>query len=331
MKYQLSISRNLKIIIGVLGGFLLALILIPVLFVMSAGAITENGELIKDTLQKVEIVPEIPFQITVYRTESGLFETMDFERYIIGVVAAEMPALFEMDALRAQAIAARTYAMRILQHDDYILDTVMHQVFLDDTQLKARWEDDFDRHFATIEEAVVSTEGLLIVYEGQLITPMFFAMSSGATENSEDVFVGSRPYLRSVPSLGYESHPSFAQSVGFTLSDLRDAFYDETISESNVKIISHSVGGNVLTMMMGAKEVTGRDVREVLGLRSAAFSIEIVEGEGVIFTTYGHGHGVGMSQHGANVMAQNGHSYLEILNHFYQSIELIEKNYFLSE
>jgi len=82
---------------------------------------------------------------------------------------------------------------------------------------------------------------------------------------------------------------------------------------------------------MGAKEVTGRDVREVLGLRSAAFSIEIVEGEGVIFTTYGHGHGVGMSQHGANVMAQNGHSYLEILNHFYQSIELIEKNYFLSE
>jgi len=331
MKKITKLSPNMKLALGIIGGFVLILILIPVLFVLVTAAGAEYESITTAALTEVDsddVKTEVVTNNTymrVYRADSSEFQTMELERYLIGVVAAEMPALFELDALRAQAIAARTYAMRILAHQDYILDTVMHQVFLDDGQLKTRWGDDFERHFATIEEAVTSTQGIVLAYEGELITPMFFAMSSGATENSEDVFQARRPYLRSVASTGYESRDNFAVSELFTVDELREAFDDRAITEDNISVLSHSEGGNVNEIEIGANIYTGREVREILGLRSAAFSITN-ERRGVIFTTYGHGHGVGMSQHGANVMAQNGYHYVEILQHFYQNVMLVEKS-----
>jgi len=325
MKKKINLSLNTKIALGITSGFLLTLIMIPVLFVLATG---EDVSRVPD--ESLEASLSTPpqtdnFHITVFRTEKNEFETIEFERYIIGVVAAEMPALFHIEALRAQAIAARTYALRILDHEDHILDTVMHQVFLDDAQLKERWGKDFDLHFSTIEKAVTSTTGLVLTYEDELITPMFFAMSSGATENSEDVFTGIRPYLRSVPSVGYENHANFSVRERFTLEELREAFNDETITRNNISINTHSEGGNVSEVTIGEHSYTGREVREILGLRSAAFSITSSR-RGVSFTTYGHGHGVGMSQHGANAMGRDGYSYEEILQHFYQGVTLIEKN-----
>jgi len=268
---------------------------------------------------------EQDFMVTVYRSETSEYEEVELERYLIGVVAAEMPALFDMEALRAQAIAARTYVIRILENRDYILDTIMHQAFLDEDQLRERWGDNFDRHFAVVEEAVTSTRGLVLEYDGSLITPMFFAMSSGATENSEDVFSSARPYLRSVASLGYEDHDNFAVETRLSVDQLRTIFEDDTITRNNIEIRELSEGGNVLEVSIGSNTYTGREVRETLGLRSAAFSIETSR-RGVTITTYGNGHGVGMSQHGANIMAQNGYNYVEILQHFYQGVELVEKN-----
>jgi len=337
MKNKRRISKNIKLSVGISISFLLTFIMIPVLFVF---AITTNDQydqvnsenidyfnikLATDVQKKEEV-----FHITVYRTETSEFETIEFEQYIIGVVAAEMPALFEMDALRAQAIAARTYALRILEHQDYILDTIMHQVYLDEEQLKLRWLDDFQLHYTTIREAVDSTRGLVLVYDNFLITPMFFAMSSGYTENSEDVFESFRPYLRSVRSSGYEQHISFSMNETFTIEDLKIAFNDPTINSENVIINNLSQGGNVALITIGRESYTGRQVREILGLRSAAFSVN-VEADVITFTTYGHGHGVGMSQHGANVMAKNGHSYDEILMHFYQNVEIVRKNLLYSE
>ena len=334
-------SANIKITLGIVGGFILALVMIPVLFALAWLVIRpESDRLPTQTIQEVEIseiseemeeIEEDSFYITVFRTEASEFQEIEFERYLIGVVAAEMPALFELEALRAQAIAARTYAMRILEHDDYILDTVMHQVFLGDDQLRERWGDDFDAHFATIEEAVTSTKGIVLIYDDELITPMFFAMSSGATENSEDVFGIERPYLRSVASTGYEDRDNFAVSETFTIDELREAFTDESIAADNILVQGLSEGGNVDEIGIGAKTYTGREVRETLGLRSAAFSISNSRRGGITFTTYGHGHGVGMSQHGANAMAQNGADYVEILTHFYQNVTLKEKNFRESE
>ena len=330
MKKKVNLSLNTKIALGIASGFLLTLIMIPMLFVF-ATAVEEEPERIAPTEHLLTTPTEGDnFYITVLRTERNEFETIEFERYIIGVVAAEMPALFHPDALKAQAIAARTYALRILAHDDHILDTVMHQVFLDDGQLKERWGNDFDIHFSTIESAVAATQGLVLTYNDELITPMFFAMSSGATENSEDVFTGTRPYLRSVSSSGYESHANFAVRERFTVDELREAFEDASITRNNISIITHSEGGNVTEVEIGNQTYTGRQVREILGLRSAAFSIRTSR-RGVTFTTYGHGHGVGMSQHGANAMAREGYTYEEILQHFYQGVTLIEKNLLDSE
>ena len=327
MNKNFKLSANSKLALQIICGFCLALIVIPVLFVMALSIREEEKVMIPMT--KNEVVEETDtdqFSITVYRSETSEFETIEFERYIIGVVAAEMPALFELDALRAQAIAARTYAMRILEHEDYMLDTVMHQVFLDDEQLRLRWGEDFDTHFATIEAAVTSTKGIVLTYEDELITPMFFAMSSGATENSEDVFGANRPYLRSVASTGYEARADFEVSERFTLDELRSAFNDNEITVDQLSILSHSEGGNVAEAMIGTEIYTGRQVREILGLRSAAFTITHGRRH-VTFTTYGHGHGVGMSQHGANAMALQGYNYEEILQHFYQNVTLVEKNF----
>jgi len=300
------------VVIGLI--FILIVVMIPVtLGSIYAGAMRSSN------------VSEQDFIVTVYRSETSEHEEVELERYLIGVVAAEMPALFHMEALRAQAIAARTYVIRILENQDYILDTVMHQAFLDDDQLRERWGDNFDRHFATIEEAVTSTQGMVLAYDDQLITPMFFAMSSGATENSEDVFSSARPYLRSVASVGYEDHENFSVETRFSFDQLQAIFEDDTISRRNIEVAQLSEGGNVLEINIGSNTYTGREVRERLGLRSAAFSIETSR-RGILITTYGHGHGVGMSQNGANAMAQNGYDYVEILEHFYQGVELIEKS-----
>jgi len=333
MNKKTKLTPNTKLALGIVGGFVFTLVMIPMLFVL----ITAQASVADETVPAVYIETEDPetvatnhFYITVYRSETSEFQQIELERYLIGVVAAEMPALFELDALRAQAVAARTYAMRILAHQDYILDTVMHQVFLDDDQLRARWGNDFNTHFATIEAAVTSTRGIVLEYDGELITPMFFAMSSGATENSEDVFHAERPYLRSVASTGYEDRADFAVQELFTIEELQEAFDDGTITEDNISVLGYSEGGNVDTVRIGADTYTGREVREILGLRSASFSINN-DRRGITFTTYGHGHGVGMSQHGANVMAQNGYDYVEILQHFYQNVVLVEKNFLNNE
>lgn len=319
---MMKLDNSTRLALMVVAGFISTFIMIPVIFASLATSTTE--EVMSPEFMELDTHEEMEenFYITVYRTETEEYQEIGFERYLIGVVAAEMPALFELDALRAQAIAARTYAMRILEHDDYISDTVMHQVFLDDDQLRERWGDAFEVHFSTIEEAVLSTKGIVLTYDDELITPMFFAMSNGATENSEDVFESSRPYLRSVESSGYEDHPNFAVEEGFTIEDLSVAFNDAEITTDNVAILETSEGGNVVEIQLGSEVYAGKDVREILGLRSASFSIEPVEG-GIIFTTYGNGHGVGMSQHGANVMAKNGKDYGEILEHFYQDVMLV--------
>lgn len=336
MKSNNNQNQNVRLGLAILGGFIFALILIPKLaitFMISpdtnetdsqiADFSGENFGLPSSTTAPASM-PTV--YITLYRDAIGQFQEIEFEQYLIGVVAAEMPALFAPAALQAQAIAARTYAMRILEHYDYLVDTKMHQVFFDNDQLRDRWGVDFEHHLATITAAVESTRGLVLKYNNELITPMFFAMSSGATENSEEVFTTARPYLRSVASLGYMHLDNFAVSERFTITELQEIFNDNQVTTSNIMILAHSTGGNIAEVRFGNKIYTGREVRELLGLRSASFSLVIdVVANIVTITSYGHGHGVGMSQHGANVMAQNGYSYEAILQHFYQNVVIENK------
>lgn len=281
------------------------------------------------------------YKIKVFKKSSNQTVEMDLEEYIKGVVACEMPGEFEVEALRAQAIAARTYAMSRMAmfsengHPDHasapLCDTVHCQVHHSTDELKdiksSEW---MVKYWSKISDAVESTQGLVMTYENELVNqPLFHSTSGGKTENSEDVFTTAVPYLRSVESPYEGEAPHFKDSVTIDLSTFKSKIaskYTNLVIDvgsfsNSVEIKERSNGGRVSKIKIGNLILSGRDVREILGLRSANFTIQS-EGDKVTFNTVGYGHGVGMSQWGANGMAREGHSYDSILKHFYQGVSI---------
>lgn len=244
------------------------------------------------------------------------------EEYVIGVVGGEMPALFEMEALKAQAVAARTYQIYQMQeqHSDEILYDAS-QAYLTKDALMEKWGADFDVYYSRIAEAVLATEGEIMVYDGEPILAVFHAQSGGMTEESSLVWGGNLPYLQSVSSIWDEDTTGYETTVFFTEIELQQRL--EGILEPSeclsFLVKSRSEAGYVLEVFVGGNLVSGQELREILGLRSTNFIITPVE-NGFYFTTYGYGHGCGMSQQGANEMAKKGESYKEILSHYYQEI-----------
>jgi stage II sporulation protein D len=278
----------------------------------------------------------IPEYISVYRHVSGKTESIPFEDYVKGVVAGEMPASFEMEALKAQAVAARTYAMsKVLRggNPDHpsapVCDDTHCQVYRSPGELaeikSAEW---MATGWLKIGEAVDSTKGQLMYYQGALVEqPLFHSSSGGKTENSEDVFVSALPYLRSVDSPYETAAPHQHEQVEVALSEFRQkikAFSGKdpgSIGSGSVSVLERSAGGRVASIKVGNVTLKGREIRDIFGLRSANFTAS-VQGGAVLFTTEGYGHGVGMSQYGANGMAQAGYKYADILTHYYTGVEV---------
>ena len=282
----------------------------------------------------------VPGTIKVYRHLTGKTETIPFEDYVKGVVAGEMPADFEMEALKAQAVAARTYSLsKVIRsgeggNPDHpsapVCDDTHCQVYRSPEELKeiksAEW---MDTGWHKIEEAVDSTKGQLLYYQGALVEqPLFHSSSGGKTENSEDVFVSALPYLRSVDSPYETAAPHQDEQVILSLSELLQKIKSSSsgknvgaVDSKNLKVISRSEGGRVLEIQIGSVFLKGREFRDLFGLRSANFTISL-QGNDVVITTEGYGHGVGMSQWGANGMAQTGYNYIEILKHYYTGVEV---------
>lgn len=282
----------------------------------------------------------IPDTILVYRHTTGATETVPFEDYVKGVVAGEMPASFETEALKAQAVAARTYSLSKLVRSggagnpDHpsasVCDDTHCQVYRSPGELKqiksAEW---MDTGWLKIVSAVDSTKGQLMYYQGALVEqPLFHSSSGGKTENSEDVFVSALPYLRSVDSPYEVSAPHQNEQVEIPLSEFTQKIKQAnpgkslgTVNSETVRILERSAGGRVAAIQVGSLTLKGRDIRSIFGLRSANFIISI-KGSTVLFTTEGYGHGVGMSQYGANGMAQAGYSYIDILTHYYTGVEI---------
>jgi len=320
----------MKTIVAAIFGLILLLTLIPLsVFLVYGGEYTQvpsyigTGPTVERAIKK-EIEAAEPFVVPVMRYATQTLEEVDLEYYIKGVVASEMSPGFELEALKAQAIAARTFVVYSLQGRDHIVDTVMDQVFRDEDQLRERWGDNFDQHWNRIAEAVRATEGLIMTHEGEPIDALFFSMSNGRTENSEDVFAAKRPYLRSVESPWDLEAPRFEVETEFTLANFRQLLGDNTLTASDVAILSRSQGGNALEVQVGNRTMTGRQFREALSLRSSDFSLQ-GDNNIVVITTRGNGHGVGMSQYGANAMAAAGKSFGEILNFYYQDIKIEQK------
>lgn len=274
--------------------------------------------------------------IDVLFTEEDIVRTMNIEEYLCGVVAAEMPATFEDEALKAQAVAARSYAVhrKINPSPDHPDATVCTdythcKAYKTGEELGALWGNDEKEYLNKIKNAVYSTNGEIITYNGEVALAVFHSQSgSGRTENSKDVWGGDIPYLVSVESHGEENAPNFYSTVTVSFTEFKSKieseFPDASInSVADIGDINKSEGGSVKTMKIGKEKISGKDIRRIFGLRSSCFEIKADE-KNVTFEVEGYGHGVGMSQYGANAMAKEGFDYKAILTHYYTGTELSE-------
>lgn len=266
------------------------------------------------------------FDVKVKRSGDGEIETVPLEDYVINVVASEMPAEFEVEALKAQAIAARTYIVNHLllsDNEEFIItDETEHQVYQNVDELKQNWGKDFQWKLDKITDAVHATQGKIITYKEEPITPTFFSMSNGYTEDAENYWGNDLPYLKSVESKWEVDNPKFTEQKILTLHEVSNKLGVSLPENKAVTIKMERTNSNrVDTLYMDDSKFSGRTIREKLGLRSNDFTVKQKDNH-LIFTTKGYGHGVGMSQYGANGMAQEGKNYKEILTYYYQDVEI---------
>lgn len=269
--------------------------------------------------------PTEPVMSLQVLTDTGV-EEMELESYLVGVLLAEMPTTFQPEALKAQAVVARTYTLRRTsqpKHDnaDVCTDSNCCQGWKD----PETYEDSAGAEAA--RQAVQQTEGEVLTYGGDLIDATFFSASGGRTEAAVEVWGGDVPYLQSVESPGEDS-PYEEDQVVYSLEEFRrlilEAAPEADLSgspETWFREVKATEGGGVESLQVGGVSLSGTTLRSVLGLRSTVFSVSVTE-EKIFISTKGFGHRVGMSQYGAEAMACNGSTYEEILYHYYQGVTL---------
>lgn len=258
-----------------------------------------------------------PFEITV----SGLDEPLPLEEYVKGVVAAEMPISFHKEALKAQAIAARTYALRVTEKGEKpIAKDVSAQVFYTQDERKKNWGKEFEKNEKKVSAAVKETEGAMVVYGEELISAMFFSTSNGQTETAQNFGGTDIPYLQSVESVGEaDVAPTYEEKTEISLDKWNEALGSNWSAEmfESLQLVRNS-SGRVQKVVTDGFEKEGRDMRELLGLRSTDFDIAYdMTNDLVLVKTVGYGHGVGMSQYGAEAFAQEGWPAKKIIEHYY--------------
>ena len=305
----------MKKILGLTGIVILIPFLVVLIFVKEIKEQNINSNVINNK------------NVRIQRT-NGSIDTVPFESYIIGVLAGEMPANFELEALKAQALAARSYVLKKMEqnkNNDYdIVDTVMNQVYLDESQMKAKWKDQYEEKLQKITKAVNDTQGEYIAYNGEVIQAFFFSTSSGKTENSEEVFQESLPYLRSVDSTwDSDVSPVFNEIYKFTLEEFYQKLnlpYEEKLQ---INIVDTTSTGRIKNIEINRQKFKASDLTKLLNLRSTYFNIE-QNGNIITIQTKGYGHGVGMSQYGAQARALKGYNYQEIIKYYYQNVEILK-------
>ena len=257
---------------------------------------------------------------------NGNIEKIDLEKYLIGVVSSEVPTSFEKEAIKAQAVAARTYALKQMENktnDPYdVKDDTSSQVYKSDEELKKIWKDKYEEKIKIIKEAVDETKGEYITYDDKVIYAFFFSTSNGKTEDNKDVFGQDLPYLKVVDS-SFDEQETDNFKVIKTLP-LKEFYqnlkidYNDNLTITNKELTTSNRVKNITINNITFK---GTDVRSKLSLRSTDFNIE-KNGDNVVITTKGYGHGVGMSQYGANALAKQNKNYQEIIKYYYQGTNL---------
>ena len=270
--------------------------------------------------------------VTLTIQDGDTTEQMTLERYLTGVVRGEMPASFEMEALRAQAAAERSYvyyqlaAGRKDAHPDadFCTDHTCCSAYLSETAAREKWGGDFAPWNTRVEQAVSDPDGQVVLYNGRPILAVFHSSSAGRTAAAGDVWSGDLPYLVSVDSPeGEETVPNYYSTVTFTAAEAKEKLL---AAHPELKLsgtpdrwfgaAAENGSGRVETVSVGGTDIEGTELRRIFGLRSACFTVA-ADSESVTFRVTGYGHGVGMSQYGANQLAREGKTWQEILEWYY--------------
>ncbi len=284
--------------------------------------------------------PENEETLSVYVSAEDKVVEMNKSQYLKEVVSAEMPASFEPEALKAQAVAARSYlesrreAYRSggtpPEHKgaEICTNSAHCKAWISEQKRRESWGADADKNWKKISAAVDGTAGEVMTYNGEVISAVFHSTSSGKTENSRDVWGGDRPYLVSVDSPGDEQSPKYKSEKEISLEEFKKIAAENIegvdFSKEIIGDITRSEAGGILTVSIGGVQVKGTKLRTMYGLRSTNAEIA-QDGEKVIFHVTGYGHGVGMSQYGANYLAAEGKKYDEILKTYYTGVEIVKR------
>lgn len=272
-----------------------------------------------NNLSDVEVKEENKNLISLIHNGNTI--NIELEDYVIGVVAAEMPASFHIEALKAQSVIARTYALNKLSKGVTLTDNNSTQNYIDIDQMRNKWGADFDKYYNKIKDAVLSTEGTTLKYNGEYIDAVYFSTSNGYTEDSINVWENDIPYLKSVESSWDRDASSFFRTQTMDLNTFNSKLGTNISNGDEISIIERNSSSRVSKISVGGKIFSGVQFRNILGLRSADFDIGLNDNL-LTITTRGYGHGVGMSQYGANGMAQNGYNYKQILSHYYSNVSI---------
>ena len=324
--------------------FLLVFFLLPAFFTKkNVEAKVSSNDVSNENAEKKAEIENYDYKnygsIKLLHTKTGEVEEVAIDTYLVNVVSAEMPADFEIEALKAQAVVARTYTIYKIQnkkHDnaDICDDSACCQAWVSKEERFARWEESVrESNWQKIEQAVSETKGKIITYEGKPINAFFHSNSGGKTEIPVNVWGGTGyPYLQVVETSGEDNYTQYNSEVVLSneelLEKLKVNYSDISIDFNNnddLKILEYTDSGRVKTVKFGNHNLSGTETRSLLGLRSTNFEI-IKENENIKFSVKGYGHGVGMSQTGANTLAKEGKSYEDIINHFYIGVVIQDVN-----
>lgn len=316
-------------------------LIIPTLLVLPFKEEMASSKLSEQLDNSAQIVAseEFPIDVAVYRTETQTIEQLPLENYVVGVVASEMPADFELEALKAQALAARTYIVKQLLTDDKlglpegasVTDTELHQVYKNNDDLKELWGKDYKKKIDKITTAVSETAGQILTFKGEPIAAQFFSTSNGYTENSEAYWSSPFAYLTTVESPWDKQSPKYYDKKTFTINDFERLLNLKLTNSGELgEIIERTPGKRVSKVKIADKIFTGREIRERLDLQSTDFQLSR-HGDQIVIETKGYGHGVGMSQYGANGMALEGKTYDEIVKYYYTGVDISKTNTHLAK
>ena len=328
---------------------------IPVIFTTSfekrtssAEVLTSDGNVVEDK-EANDISPNAILESTydykdydtiqLLHQDTGKTEELELDTYLYGVVSAEMPASFEEEALKAQAVVARTYTLyKIINNDgkhgeaDICDDSTCCQAWISKENRFARWEEsEQEENWKKIVNAVNSTQGKIITYQGKPINAFFHSNSGGETEAPIEVWGGSGyPYLQSVSTTGEDAYSQYSSEAEFTeeefvekIKEVHSNFEINWKEDNCIEVTEYTEGNRVKTIKIGNLELSGVEVRTIFGLRSANFKVTR-EGGKIKFEVTGYGHGVGMSQTGADSLAKEGKNYEDIIHHFYTDVEITD-------